>query len=116
MLLAIISIIASLGILTGSNKQSTASWTTPPSTYLAIFTAIANLSIRYAAIQGVAIAWWYRAILGSTLDKLHWDWRAGTTLRGAITSGRHMGLLGLACMCTAPSSRRAYTDRCFCMI
>ena len=35
---------------------------------------------------------------GSTLAKLHWDWRAGTTLRGALTSGRHIGLLGLACI------------------
>ena len=35
---------------------------------------------------------------GSGLAKLHYDWRAGTTLRGAITSGRHLGLLGLACI------------------
>lgn len=59
MLLAIASLIASLGILAGSNKQPVANWTTPPSTYLAIFTALANLSIRYAAIQGVIIAWWF---------------------------------------------------------
>lgn len=98
MFIAITSIVASLGILAGSNKRPTSSWSTPPSTYLAIFTAIANLSIRYAAIQGVVIAWWSRALRGSTLGKLHWDWRAGTTLRGALTSGRHMGLLGLACM------------------
>lgn len=116
MLLAIVSIIASLGILAGSNKQPTSSWTTPPSTYLAILTAIANLSIRYAAIQGVVIAWWCRALRGSTLDRLHWDWRAGTTLRGAITSGRHMGLLGLACMCTTLSYHRACTDCYSCMI
>ena len=55
--------------------------------------------MRYAAVQGVVIAWWYRAFQGrSTLAKLHRDWRAGTTIRGALTSGRHIGLLGLACM------------------
>ena len=48
MLFAIASIFASLGILAQSNKEAVASWTTPPSTYLAIFTAIANLSMRYA--------------------------------------------------------------------
>lgn len=69
MLLAIASLIASLGILAGSNDQPVANWTTPPSTYLAIFTAIANLSIRYAAIQGVVIAWWYRALRGSTVGE-----------------------------------------------
>ena len=48
--LALASIFASLAILAASNGQSTASWETPPSTYLAIFTAIANLSVRYAAM------------------------------------------------------------------
>lgn len=82
MFLAIASLVASLGILAGSDKQATPSWSVPPSTYLAIFTALANLSMRYAAIQGVVIAWWYRARSGSTVSKLHWDWHAGTTLRG----------------------------------
>lgn len=49
-------------------------------------------------LQGVVIAWWIRARRGSTLAKLHHDWRSGTTLRGALTAGRHTGLLGLACI------------------
>ena len=98
MCLAIASIAASLGILVESNGATVASWTAPPSTYLAVCTAVANLAMRYACIQGVVIAWWYRALHGSTLAKLHWDWRSGTTLRGALTAGSHMGLLGLACI------------------
>lgn len=91
MLLAFAGTVASLGILAGSDGQSVASWAVTPSTYIAIFTAISNLSMRYAAIQGVVIAWWYKALKGSTLASLHWDWRSGTTLRGALTAGRHMG-------------------------
>lgn len=98
MFLAIACIVASLGILAASDNQLVTSWTTEPSTYLAIFTAIANLSMRYAAIQGVVLVWWTRALRGSTLSKLHWDWRSGTTLVGALTAGRYMGLLGLACI------------------
>lgn len=79
MFIAIGSLTASLGILAGSDGQPVLNWSATPSTYLAIFTAIANLSMRYAAIQGVVIAWWNRASSGSTLAKLHWDWRAGTT-------------------------------------
>lgn len=45
MVLAIASITASLGILAGSNHQPTSGWSAPPSTYLAIFTAIGNLSM-----------------------------------------------------------------------
>lgn len=56
------------------------------------------MSIRYACVQGVVICWWYRAFKGSTLSRLHYDWRSGTTLRGALTAGRHTGLLALACL------------------
>ena len=98
MIIAIASVMASLGILAGSNGVATAHWVAPPSTYLAICTAIANLAMRYACIQGVVIAWWYRASRGSTLTTLHYDWRSGTTLRGALTAGRRTGLLSLACI------------------
>ena len=37
MLLAIASLVASLGVLAGSNKHSIKRWPTPPATYLAIF-------------------------------------------------------------------------------
>jgi hypothetical protein len=57
-----------------------------------------DLSMRYACLQGVVITWWNRALRGSTIRRLHYDWRAGTTLRGALLSGRHMGLLGVACI------------------
>ena len=57
-----------------------------------------RLTESRTGMQGVVIAWWVRARRGSTLTKLHHDWRSGTTLRGALTAGRHMGLLGLACI------------------
>lgn len=94
LLLALSSIVASLGILAGSDGQPVRHWEWPVSTYLAIFTAIANLSVRYAVIQGVAVTWWLRAAKGSPLAKMHWDWRAGTSVRGALTAGRYMGILG----------------------
>lgn len=80
MFLALVGMVASLGILAGSDGVPVTSWTAPPSTYLAICTALANVSMRYAAIHGVVIAWWSRASKGSTLAKLHQDWRAGMKL------------------------------------
>lgn len=102
-LIATGSLLASLGILAGSDHQPVNHWTVaPPSTYLAIFTAISNQAIRYAAIQGVVIAWWRRAsVNSSTVSRLHHDWRSGTTLVGALTAGRHTGFLGLACICAS---------------
>lgn len=60
------SLVTSLGILAGSNHAAVSHWAVPPSTYLAICTAISNVAMRYACIQGVIIAWWYRAYRGST--------------------------------------------------
>ena len=98
MLIAMLSILVSLAILVGSRGSATADWTVEPSAYLAICTAIANQSLRFAAFQGVIIAWWFRASRGATLGQLHYDWRAGTTVLGAISTGRNMGLIGLACL------------------
>lgn len=88
--LSVMCLLGCLGILAGSNGRSTHDWwSVPPSTGIAIFTAVSNLCIRYAALQGVVIAWWTRAARGSTFDRLHYDWRSGTSLRGAcIVDGR----------------------------
>jgi hypothetical protein len=56
--IALGSIFASLGVLVGSDGKPVASWPVQPSIFLAAFTAVANLSIRFACIQGVVIAWW----------------------------------------------------------
>jgi hypothetical protein len=57
MILALSSIIASLGVLAGSDRVDVDKWPTPPSTFLAILTALANLSVRYACIQGMNGPW-----------------------------------------------------------
>lgn len=98
MFLAMSSIFACLGILVGSSGVAVSIWSVQPSEYPAIFTAIANLSMRHACIQRIVIAWWTRALRGSTLSELHWKFRAGTNLMGALTSGRKMGWFGLACI------------------
>lgn len=98
MFVAMTSLIASLGILVGSQGADTSSRIGEPSIYLAAFTAVANLSMRYACIQGVAITWWKRATRGSTVSELHRNWKAGTSMFGVIVSGRKMGAIGLACV------------------
>jgi FtsZ-binding cell division protein ZapB len=96
MLASIASILCSLAVLVASDGAAVESWPAiHPSIVLAIFTAFANLAIRFACIQGIVIAWWVRALRGSTLRKLHNDWRA-STITGALAAGRKIGLLGLA--------------------
>ena len=69
-MLAIGSILAALGILVGSRGAAKDSWSVPPSTYLAICTAVANQALRFAAFQGVVVTWWYGALQGSTLAQV----------------------------------------------
>lgn len=57
--LAALSMLVSLGILLGSQGTAVAEWSVEPSAILAICTAIANQAMRYAAFQGVMIAWWW---------------------------------------------------------
>lgn len=82
--LAIASLIASAAILIGSDNQMVERWPTPPSTYIAVFTALSTLSIRYALARGIIVAWWRRACHGSTLSALHRDWRSGLGIRGEL--------------------------------
>ena len=70
------SLVASIGILTGSDNEMVERWPTPPSTFIAAFTALSNLGVRYALAQGAIITWWRRACKGTTLSRLHTDWRA----------------------------------------
>jgi hypothetical protein len=98
LLLAAGSIFASLGVLVASDGSPTVTWSAAPAVYLGIATAVANQSIKYAAIQGVVIAWWARAARGSTVSRLHRDWYAGINVFGAVRLGPQMGLLGLVCI------------------
>lgn len=59
LILAILSMLVSLGVLLGSNGVPVAHWTVQPSAILAICTAVANQAMRYAAFQGLMIAWWH---------------------------------------------------------
>lgn len=100
MCLSIASIFAALGVLVGSDGSPVTDWSAPPSTFLAILTAVANLSVRIAAVQGAVIAWWYRASHRDwiTIENLHYNWRSGSSLHGALMAGRRMGIIGFACV------------------
>ena len=87
-MLATSSMIAALAILMGSQGDPKDSWSIPPSTYLAVCTAIANQTLRFAAFQGAVISWWYSALRGNTIGQLHRKWKAGMTFGGALSAGR----------------------------
>lgn len=66
-----------LGVLIGSDGASTTRWPQriAPNVILALVTAISNLCLTVAVGEGVAIAWWRRAMKGSTVAELHHQWQ-----------------------------------------
>ena len=97
--LAVFSLLASLAVLLASNNQPQSAWKWKPATYIAIFTAISNQAIRYAAMQGVVVSWWGTAIRQpASLQRLHQEWEAGTGLLGSLVSLRRLSTLGIACL------------------
>lgn len=70
LLLVLCCMLASLGILIGSNGEKVADWPWSPSVYLAISSAVISRSLQFALLQAIPLAWWYKAYRGSTISGL----------------------------------------------
>lgn len=67
---------AALGVLIGSDRVSTTTWSqrVAPNVILSALNAVSSLALALAVGEGVAIAWWRRAMKGSTVKDLHEEW------------------------------------------
>lgn len=76
-----------LGVLIGSDGASSTRWPQriAPNVILALITAISNLCLTVAVGEGVAIAWWRRAMKGSTVAELHHQWQLSNGLFALFT-------------------------------
>ena len=98
LLIGLSSTFASFAILYASNGAATSSWTYQPSAYLAVVTAVANQAIRYAAFQGAVISWWRRALKGTTISSLHYNWAIAATPWKSLLSPRSINWMLLPCL------------------
>ncbi len=115
LLLAFLQMFASYAVLQASDGAETRTWKYQPtvvrhqtpllerrltrSQYLAIFVAVSNKALAFAAIQGTVISWWLQALRGSNVKQLHADWSYGLHVWQAMVAGRHFNALALACIC-----------------
>lgn len=53
--------------------------------HLALLTTAINQLLRVAFRQGAVIFWWNRAISGSTIEDLHYEWNYANDLRSTIS-------------------------------
>lgn len=69
-----------------------------PSVTLAIVNTISNVCLAVAIGQGVAIAWWRKALKGSTVEDLHRTWGFSASVLELLTAGRSFNLVALAAL------------------
>jgi hypothetical protein len=78
-----------------------------PSVTLAIMNTISNVCLAVAIGQGVAIAWWRKAIKGATVEDLHRSWGFSASLLEVLRSGSRFNIIGLAALAAKVSSSRS---------
>ena len=100
LLISLGCIAGSIAVLYASDGQPVRDWKIYPTVYLALLMTGANMSLRLAFNQGVKISWWYHAIRGSSVRKLHNQWASGDGFWSALSSGRHFNLVSLASIAT----------------
>jgi hypothetical protein len=69
-----------------------------PSVALALINTISNVCLAVAIGQGVAIAWWRKALKGSTVEDLHRTWGFSSSVLELLTAGRSFNLVALAAL------------------
>jgi Protein of unknown function (DUF3176) len=71
--------------------------------YLSIASKIANIASHFAFSEGVNVAWWRKALRGSTLAEPHRVYDYGHSLWPRILAGRHLNLVAVGCILVAAS-------------
>lgn len=73
---------------------------TQPNVLLNIANQVQNLGLITLIGQGLAIAWWRKALRGSSLKTLHKNHAFSYSFYSIVTSGRHFNLIALAALMT----------------
>jgi hypothetical protein len=75
-----------------------ASHPTTPNVFLNLINQISSLGLITAIGQGLAIAWWRKALRGGTLETLHRNHAYSTSFLAVITSGKYFNTIALAAL------------------
>lgn len=68
---------ACIAVLKLSYLQEVERWVVAPAVLLAIFSAVANTSLRLALTEGINVAWWHQVSKAGSIRDLHAYWTCG---------------------------------------
>ncbi|KAF2854115.1 hypothetical protein T440DRAFT_514849 [Plenodomus tracheiphilus IPT5] len=94
-----------VAILASSHEKRVKDWpptkfATQPNVLLNIANQVQNLGLITLIGQGLAIAWWRKALQGSSLEELHKNHACSNSFYAIITSGNHFNIIALAALMT----------------
>lgn len=103
--LMLIAMSAAVAVLATSNKERVKDWPftrfpIQPNVLINIANQFQNLGLITFVMQGLAIAWWRKAMQGSSLSALHRNHAYSYSFYSIITSGKHFNIVALAALMT----------------
>ena len=104
LLLSVAGVVVAIIVLLVSNGADVNHWRFQPAVYVAIASAVTNITLGYALMEGVSISWWCKAIKnGTNLADLHRLWDFGNSFISALFCGRHFNFVAIASLLVAVS-------------
>jgi len=85
-----------------SNGKAKSEWKTKaaPNVLLSIFTSISSFLVTMAVGQGIAIAWWRKALKGATVEDLHHSWSFSASIMAIFTKYKFFNIMAVTALCT----------------
>ncbi|KAF2842192.1 hypothetical protein M501DRAFT_1013551 [Patellaria atrata CBS 101060] len=105
LLLVLVGMSCAVVILCVSNGKQVKKWpiegrTVAPNVLVNLVNQISNLGLVTAIGQGIAIAWWRKAMRGGTIETLHRNHNYSMSFMSVLLSGKNFNLVALAVLMT----------------
>lgn len=90
--------MAQMLVLKFSNGKSAWEWpaSIDSNVCLSLLNGLASLAQAFAVAQGIAIAWWMKAVQGSSIEKLHYSWNFSSSMMSILFKFKYFDVIALA--------------------
>jgi hypothetical protein len=87
-----------IAVLVCSDGASSTTWRLQPSIILSGLSGLSNLCLALAIAEGVAIAWWRKALKGATVAELHESWSFSMSFGSILQHFYRLDVIALAAL------------------
>jgi len=100
--LVVVASVLSIVVLVLSNRKPVSRWDdrVAPNVLLSVLSSASSICITLAVGQGIAIAWWRKALHGATVKELHHSWAFESSLSTILLKYKYFNVIALAALVT----------------